>query len=122
MVILSTPANAVALSRALNQPTLGLRGGSIFGIPVVTSGTVGARLIALDASQILIADEGDVDASVSNSALVQLETAPDNPTTAATVLLSLFQRNLTGIKMARMINWVRASTTAVRYISSVAYV
>jgi hypothetical protein len=60
LVILSTPANAIALSRALNQPSLGLKGGSAFGIPWITSSSVGARLIALDASQILIADEGDV--------------------------------------------------------------
>ena len=56
------------MARALNQPTLGLKGGTAFGIPIVTSGTVGNLVIALDASQILIADEGDVEVSVSNSA------------------------------------------------------
>ena len=76
----------------------------------------------LDASQILIADEGDVEVTASNSALVQLDSAPAEPTAASTVLISLFQRNLTGLKIVRRINWVRAATTAVRYISAASYV
>jgi hypothetical protein len=43
------PTNAVAISRAANAPSLGLNGGSIYGIPVVTS-SVGDRLTALDAA------------------------------------------------------------------------
>ena len=116
------PANAVAMSRALNQPTLGLRGGTAFGIPVVTSGSVGNLVIALDASQILIADEGDVEVAASNSALVQLDSAPTDPTVSATVLIRLFPKNLVGLKVIRMINLVRAATTAVHYISGAAYV
>ena len=83
---------------------------------------MGNLLIALDASRILIADEGDVEVSVSNSALVQLDSAPTDPTTSAVVYLNLFQRNLVGLKVVRMINWVRAATTAVHYISGAAYV
>ena len=116
------PANAVALSRALNQPTLGLKGGTAFGIPVVTSGSVGDRVIALDASMILVADEGDVDIDVSTAALVQMDSTPADPTVSATVLHSLFQRNLIGLKIVRTINWARAATTAVHYISGAAYV
>ena len=122
IVVLMTPANAVALSRALNQPTLGLTGGSAHGIPVITSGTVGARLIALDASQILIADDGGLEVAASNSATVQMESSPSDPTVSATVLISLFQQNLVGLKIVRSINWVRAATTAVRYISGASYV
>lgn len=80
------------MARALNQPTLGLKGRTAFGIPIVTSGSVGNLVIALDASQILIADEGDVEVSVSNSALEQLDSTPADPTAAATVLISLFQK------------------------------
>ena len=36
MVVLMTPANAVALSRALNQPSLTIRGGTAHGVPVIT--------------------------------------------------------------------------------------
>jgi hypothetical protein len=121
MVILSSPANAIALSRALNQPSLGLKGGSAFGIPWLTSGSVGALLIALDAPQILIADEGDVEVTASNSATVQMDSSPTDPTVSTTVLVSLFQANLVGLKIVRGINWARAATTAVRYISAAAY-
>jgi HK97 family phage major capsid protein len=122
MVLLMRPSNAVAIARATNTPTLGLMGGSIYGIPVVVSNTVGDRLIALDASQILIADEGGLDVDVSTQSLVQLDSAPSDPTVAATVLISLWERNQIGLKITRFINWKRVATTAVRYISGAAYV
>ena len=60
LVLLMKPANAVAIARATNTPTLGLNGGTIYGIPVVTSGNVRSidcrfahlesRLAALEAS------------------------------------------------------------------------
>jgi HK97 family phage major capsid protein len=121
-VILMTPANAVALARATNQQTLGARGGSIWGIPVIVSASVGARLIMLDASQILFADDGGLNVDVSTSALVQMDSSPADPTIASTVLVSLFQRNLIGLKITRMVTWKRVATTAVYYISSAAYV
>jgi hypothetical protein len=122
MVMLMKPANAVAIARATNTPTLGLTGGSIYGIPVYTSGSVGDRLIALDASQILIADEGGLDVDVSSSATVQMDSAPTDPTVAATVLVSLFQLNLIGLKIVRFINWKRVAISAVKYVSGAAYV
>ena len=121
LVILSTPANAIALSRALDQPTLGLKGGTAFGVPIVTSNSVGARLVALDASQVLIADDNEFEVAVSNSASVQMDGAPSEPTASSTILLSLFQRNLVGLRLTKFINWQRAATTAVRYISGAAY-
>jgi hypothetical protein len=123
MVVLMTGSNAMALSRALNlKETLGYKGGSAFGVPVITSGTVGNRLIALDASQILLADEGDMEVTASTSALVQMDTVPAEPTVASTILISLFQRNLVGFKIVKMVNWVRARSTAVHYISGANYV
>jgi len=122
MVILATPANAVAAARALNQPTLGLKSGTIFGIPVVVSGSVGARLIALDASQILIADDGGLNVDVNTSALVEMNSTPADPTVSATVLVSLFQRNLIGLRITRMVTWKRAATTSVYFISGASYV
>ena len=67
-MILTKPANAVAIGRATGSQTLGLNGGTLFGIPVVTSNSVGDRLIALDTSQILIADDGGLDVYMSESA------------------------------------------------------
>jgi HK97 family phage major capsid protein len=122
LVILSTPANAYAVAKAANSNTLGLNGGTYYGIPWITSGSVGARLIALDASQILVADDGGLNVDVSTSALVQFDSAPADPTVASTVLISLFQKNLVGLKITRMVTWKRVASTAVYYISAAAYV
>jgi hypothetical protein len=122
LVLLMRPSHAVAIARATNTPTLGLKGGSIYGIPVIVSNTVGDRLIALDASQILYADDGGIEVDVSNNATVQLDSAPTDPTVAATVLVSLFQLNLIGLKVTRFVTWKRVQTSAVRYISGAAYV
>ena len=122
MVLLMKPANAVAIARATNTQTLGLTGGSLWGIPVITSGNVGDRLIALDAQGILYADDGGVEISVSRSATVQMDTVPTDPTVAATVLVSLYQRNLAGFKGTRWINWQRAALSSAKYVSGAAYV
>lgn len=122
MVLLMKPANAVAISRAANAPTLGLNGGSIYGIPVVTSANVGDRLIALDAQGILFADDGGVQIDVSREATVQMDTSPTDPTVAATVLVDLWARNLAGFRGTRWINWKRAATSSVKYVSGSAYV
>ncbi len=122
MALLMKPANAAALARATNTPTLGLTGGTIYGIPVIVSGAVGDRLIALDASMILVGDEGRIDVDISNQALVQMDSAPSDPTVAGTVLVSLFQMNQIGLKITRFISWKRVATTAVHYISGAAYV
>jgi HK97 family phage major capsid protein len=121
-VILMSAPNAVAIARATNQPTLGARGGSIWGIPVIVSASVGARLIAFDANQVLLADDGGLSVDVSKSALVQMDSSPADPTVSGTVLISLFQKNLVGLKITRMIAWKRVATSAVYYISAAAYV
>jgi HK97 family phage major capsid protein len=122
LVLLMKPANAVAIARATNTPTLGLTGGTIYGIPVVTSGSVGDRLIALDAQGILYADDGALEISASQSATVQMDSVPADPTVAATVLVSLYQRNLVGFRGVRWINWLRSATSSVKYVSGAAYV
>jgi hypothetical protein len=76
----------------------------------------------LDASQILLADDGGLNVDVSTSALLQMDSSPADPTVAGTVLLSLFQRNLIGLKITRMVTWKRVATSAVYYISGAAYV
>lgn len=122
LVLLMKPANAVAIARATNTPTLGLTGGSIYGIPVVTSSNVGDRLIALDAQGILYADDGGTEISASRSAAIQMDSSPSNPSDATTVLVSFFQRDLVGFRATRWINWVRALTSSVKYVSGAAYV
>jgi len=109
---------------ALGQPLfpgVGREGGTIMGIPVVVSNNVGNRVILVHAPSILFADEGGVSIDVSREASIQMDSAPANPSDATTVLVSLWQRNLVGLRAERMITWIRARTAAVTYISAAAY-
>jgi hypothetical protein len=120
-------SNAFAAGISLNAlgqplfPGMNQTGGSILGIPVVVSNNVGNRIVLVHAPSILYADEGGVQIDVSREASIQMDSAPTNPTDATTVLVSLWQRNLVGLRAERMITWIRARTAAVTYISAAAY-
>jgi len=130
-VILLSETNAYNLSLMRNSlssarefPDLTINGGSIGGIPVVVSQSVGARLVVVKPSEILFADDGGMDISVSDQASVEMSSTPiageASPITGA-VLQSFWQRNLIGIRVERFISWKRARTSAVEWISSAAY-
>lgn len=126
-VWLMSDSNAFGIGLSVNAlgqplfPGVSIAGGSIFGIPVVVSNNVGNRIILVHAPSILFADEGGVQIDVSREASVQMDSAPDSPTLASTVLVSLWQNNLVGLRAERMITWKRARTAAVRYITAAAY-
>lgn len=127
-VWLMSDSNAFGLGLSMNAlgqplfPGMSITGGTIFGIPVIVSNNVGNRVILVHAPSILYADEGGVRVDVSREASVQMDSAPDSPATATTVMVSLWQNNLVGLKAERMITWIRARTAAVTYISAAAYV
>jgi hypothetical protein len=120
-VLIMTPQIAVAAAIAANVNTLGIQGGTIFGVPVVTSGSVGARIVMLDASAIVYADAG-VEIDLSRQALIQLDSAPDDPPDGDTVMISTWQLDLVGLRTERFINWKRSRLSAVHFIETVAYV
>lgn len=120
-VLLMTPAVATMLVGATNSLTLTVNGGSYSGIPVVVSGNVGTRIVALDASAILYADSG-VLIDASKHATIQLDSAPDNPVVAGTIETSLWQNNLVGLRAERFVNWKKSRATAVSLVSPTAYV
>lgn len=111
-------------------PDVNKDGGFIEGIPVITSENIAANggspadgriIVALAANSILIADDGGVDVDVSTEASIQAESAPDSPSTASTVMISLWQRNLVGIRVERFITWKKARSGAAVYISGANY-
>lgn len=121
VVLIMTPQIAVAMAIAANVDTLGIRGGTIYGVPVVTSASVGARIVIADVSAILVA-EGGLEIDLSRHALIQLETTPDDPTVATSVLTSAWQLDLVGMRAERWIAWKRARVSAVQFIQTVGYV
>lgn len=127
-VFIMPATSALALSLMQNPlgqsefPGLNMNGGNFMGLPVIVSQYVPAGTVALvNASDIYLADEGGIELAMSTEASLQMDSAPDNPTTATTVLVSLWQRNLVGFRAERTINWARRRPSAVAYLSGVAW-
>ncbi len=102
---------------------------TLFGLPVIasqvvpdTTSPVGDMIVLCRAPDILIADDGGVTIDVSREASLQMADNPMDPTDATTVLVSLYQNNLVGIRAERYINWQRRRDAAVQYIAGAAYV
>ena len=121
-VLLMSSTNALALSNALNAlgqplfPSMSLDGGTVMGgIRVITSQAMGTTVALVQPDAILYADDGGVTIDVSQEASVQMDSAPDNPGVATTVLTSLWQNNLVGLRAERFINWKKARAGCVQY-------
>jgi len=128
----TTPGLAMAIGMMQNPlgqpefPGVGATGGTFMGLPMVVSESVpsdtnGALLVLIKQSEILLADDGGVTIDVSREASLQMNSAPDNPATAATVFTSLWQQNLVGIRAERYITWAKRRPQAVAYISGANY-
>jgi HK97 family phage major capsid protein len=120
-VFIMSQTNAAALGAALNPlgqplfPGLGVNGGMAMGLQVVASQSAGNNVILIEPSTVLYADDGGVTIDASTEASVQMDDAPDNPATATTILTSLWQNNLVGLRAERYINWKRARAGGVQY-------
>jgi len=124
LVMRSSLALGIGMSRNAfgmqDFPGMSKEGGTLEGIPVVASQSVPTGLvIAINAPEILLADDGGVDFSVSTEASLQMDSAPDSPATATTIMVSLWQANMVGIRAERFITWVKARTGSVQYLSGV---
>jgi HK97 family phage major capsid protein len=93
---------------------------TLFGAPVIFSANSPQQVTLVDAGNILYSDTGGFDVSISNQAALQMDDAPTNPPVAATVIESLWPRNLFGVRVTRWLAYLRAQTGAVAYMT-VAY-
>jgi HK97 family phage major capsid protein/HK97 family phage prohead protease len=128
IVMPNTLALAASILRnSLGQPEfpeLGINGGTLMGIPVITSqyaanqSGYGNLVIALDQSAIFLADDGQVSLSASGEASIQMSDAPTNDAATGTgqSLVSMYQTNSIAVRAERYINWLKARTTAVSFI------
>lgn len=83
---------------------------SLKGLPVLTSGAANDKIVLIVPSQILLADDAQVDFSISNEATINMGTAE------APNLVNLFQHNLTAIRGERFIRWKKRRVNAAAYI------
>lgn len=109
---------------------LSLRAGSIpngmlFGVvPVIVSGAAGTNVVAVRTSGVLYADDGEVAIGASQNATLEMDTEPthNSGTPTATTLVSMFQANMTAIRVLHRINWSAPRNAAdVKYITGASY-
>ena len=125
IVMSETNAFTLGWSRDANGnrrfPGVGINGGNVDGLNIVTSNTANGWVVGLSPSMILLADDGEVTIDVSREATVQMDSAPMSPADATTVYRSLWQENLVGLRAERFINWQRASVNAVHWVNAASY-
>jgi len=81
---------------------------TLWGLPVIVSDTSPAQITLVDAGQILYSDDGAIALDTSESALLQMDSAPVDPPVAATVMTSLFEFNLWAVRAIRWLAYLRA--------------
>jgi HK97 family phage major capsid protein/HK97 family phage prohead protease len=126
VVLLMSESNAFVLSaqrNAMGEPTfpaVSVTGGTINGIPVITTSAAGTNIIAVVPQYVLYAEDPGVTVDVSREASVQMV---DNPTApdATTVYVSLWQQNEIGLRAEQMCAWLKAHANAVNMITGTAY-
>lgn len=136
VVIVMTPTQALRLSLMQNAmggpefPGITMNGGSLAGFPVITTTNLSATTASpadgypitfIAASEILLADDGGVTVDVSREASLQMETTPDSPFTASTVLVNLWQHNMIAVKVEQFITWKPRRTTVAAVIAGAKY-
>jgi hypothetical protein len=102
-VLILPPATAAALGAQLRVDAGAVYYGNVL---VVAAAGAGGNIVAADAAAVLVADDG-LALDVSEHATVELNDAPAPPG-AATVLRSLWQANLVGVRAERFLWWEAA--------------
>lgn len=127
------PLEAVTLSTMITAegvrvfPDLGAMGGSVLGIPAVTSvgavssGSPSERVIALiDGAQVAVADDGEIEISASDMVTLHMDdaTTQDSTTGTGTSMVSMFQTESVAIKVVRTLNFERLSDAGVAWLTA----
>lgn len=115
----------VAAGGARLFPGMGVKGGEIWGIPVLVSANVPVEadtsyascIVLVDAAEMLLAD-GGIDLDASKQASLQMKTDPD---TGAQRLVSLWQSNCVGARITRFVRWKMRRAGAVAVLTGVTY-
>lgn len=128
LVMPNTLAMAASLMvNSLGQPSfpgIGISGGTLLGIPVVATQYAGNQsgsgnlVIALNARDIALADDGQVSLDSSREASIEMSDAPagNSGTPTGASLVSMYQTNSVAIRAERFINWAKLRTDAVVFI------
>lgn len=133
LVLIMPTTLALALSFQVNSlgqpefPGLNMTGGTLNGIPVITSQYAanasggGNLVIALNQRELFLADDGQVNVDASMEASLQMLDNPTNNSATATptTMVSMWQTNSIALRAERFINWRKRRSTAVVYMDDV---
>lgn len=127
--------NTLAMVLSLLRNSLGQRefdgitinGGTLEGIPVIASQYAanqsgsGNLVVAANASEIYLSDDGQVTVDMSRETSLQMLDNPTNNsnTATATSMVSMFQTNSVALRAERYINWAKRRAAAVAYLDDV---
>ncbi|EZP51400.1 phage major capsid protein [Delftia sp. RIT313] len=126
----STTALALSLlQNPLGQsefPGITMNGGTFMGVPVIVSDYLpadsgGGIVVLMNASDVWLADDGQVTIDASQEASLQMLDNPTNnsATGTPTTMVSMFQTNSTAFRAERYINWARRRASGVAYLTGV---
>ncbi len=119
-VLIMTRRTAISYASTLTSggslmfPTITAIGGTLMGVPVIVTSAVpevGSPtdnfVVLLDASAVLLADDGRIDFALAEAGSLQLDDAPTNraDTGAASTMTSLFQTRSAAVRIDREIAW-----------------
>jgi hypothetical protein len=103
-------------------PDMGPMGGMIANTPVlVCDGLSAGQIVLVDAAQVAAASAPDIAIDTFREGDVQMDTSPDSPPLATTVLTSMWEHNLTALRLMRRFGIERLNTSAVAVLSGANY-
>lgn len=120
LILGSANANALSLAEGSQFREATPMGGTVAGIPFLVSAAAPTKAILVDARALLTASDTVV-LDASQEATIQLDNAPDNPADASTVLVSLWQANMTGLLATRHIGFQVIRAAGIAVISGAAW-
>lgn len=123
---------ALSLSLVMNAlgqrefPDVTMTGGRFLGLPVIVSEYIqsdsdGKNVILASASDIYLADDGQVTIDASREASLEMEDGPSGDATNGTgaQLVSMFQTNSVALRAERYVNWKKRRDDAVVLLTEV---
>jgi hypothetical protein len=114
-------ASSLAAAGVSTFPAMSPTGGEMLNLPALVSAAIPAgTLMLLDASG-FGGEIGEFEIDLAEHASVQMDDAPSNPPVAATVLASLWQRNLVGLRVTARFALERLRPDSVAVLSGIAW-
>lgn len=131
-VLVMSTGNARALAFMQNAlgsmafPTMQVRGGTLNGVPVITSDYVGDNVVLISAGDVLMARINGVDIKMSTEASLEMKeyghlTQHGSPTATGASMVSLWQNNMAAFLAEQTMNWTKRRDVVAPYLTGVAW-